>query len=215
MADLVERTGETVFLGILTPDFEMLQLDKVVSPQVIRYDTEPGQKRPAHCTALGKLLLADLSPDQLDYYARTKPLRRFTRRTITTWAGLVAELERIRRTGVSVNVDERVPEASAVGAAIRTASGRALAGLIVAGPTSRIVARREELAQQVADAVARISKALAQDSGVGSWVDAGTRGATSGDRVGSGRRSGARPRTNRRPRRRSTTGGGVPARRRA
>src|SRR5262249_53977991 len=37
MAELVERTEETSFIGTLTPDFEVLQIDKVVSRQVIRY----------------------------------------------------------------------------------------------------------------------------------------------------------------------------------
>ena len=174
MSELVDRTGETVFLGIMTPDFEVLQIDKVVSSHVIRYDAELGQKRPAHCTAVGKLLLAELAPNQLDYYFRTKPLRRFTRRTITTRSGLIAELDRIRRTGVSVNVDERVPGASAIGVAIRVVSGRAVAGLIVAGPTSRIVARKEELVQQLTEVAAWISQALAGvTSGVGTGIGAG------------------------------------------
>lgn len=34
LAALVKRTEETAFLGILTPDFTVLHLDKVVSSQV-------------------------------------------------------------------------------------------------------------------------------------------------------------------------------------
>jgi DNA-binding IclR family transcriptional regulator len=160
LAALVRRTGETAFIGILTPDFTVLHLDKVVSRQVIRYDAELGEKRPAHCTAIGKALLAALPPVQLKAYFQGRKLERFTPATITTPGALAQELERVREAGVAVALDERVPGASAVAAPIRAFSGRALAGVIVAGPTARIVARREALAAEVKDAADRISRAL-------------------------------------------------------
>jgi DNA-binding IclR family transcriptional regulator len=163
MAALLERTGETVFVGILTPDFEVLQLDKVVSPHVIRYDAELGQRRPAHCTAIGKILLAELPPEQLGAYFRGRRLQRFTEKTITTRQELMQELERARETGVASSVDERVPGASAIAAAIHADSGRAIAGLIVAGPTGRIMPRRDSLAAEVRDAALRISKTLQEE----------------------------------------------------
>jgi len=160
MVELVERTGETVFIGILTPDFEVLQLDKVVSAHVIRYDAPLGEKRPAHCTAMGKILLADLPPEQLAMFFRGRRLHRFTPRTITQRGALMRALEEVRQAGVAVNVEERVPGASSVGAAIRAETGRAVAGIIVAGPTGRILTHRERLIQQLSEAAERISKAL-------------------------------------------------------
>jgi DNA-binding IclR family transcriptional regulator len=163
MAELTERTGETVFLGVLTPDLEVVQLDKTVSPHVIRYDAELGERRPAYCTAMGQVLLAELPTAQLDAYVRRQRLQRFTRRTITTRAGLIRKLEQIRRLGVAVNVEERVAGASAVGAAIRAGAGRAIAGIIVAGPSGRIGARRDALVGEVREAAARISQALQEE----------------------------------------------------
>lgn len=160
MEKLMEKTGETVFLGILTPDFEVLQLDKVVSPHVIRYDADLGQLRPAHCTAIGKALLAHAPTEQLAYYLRTKKRQRFTKRTITDRKTLLAELAEVRRTGVAVNIEERVPGASAIGAPIFAPSGRAIAGIIVAGPTARIVARRAEIAGLVKETAAQVSAGL-------------------------------------------------------
>jgi DNA-binding IclR family transcriptional regulator len=160
MEALVERTGETAFLGILTPNFEVLQLDKVVSPHVIRYDADLGQPRPAHCTAIGKALLAHLPAAQLAYYLRTKKRERFTKRTITDRKALLAELAEVRRSGIAVNIEERVPGASAIGAPIYAPSGRAIAGIIVAGPTARIVARRPEISRLVKETAEQISAAL-------------------------------------------------------
>ena len=164
MTEMVKRTGETAFVGILTPDFEVLQLDKVVSPHVIRYDAELGEKRPAHCTAIGQILLADLPPEQLAEYFRGRRLQRFTPRTITQHGALIRVLERVRRIGAAVNVEERVPGAAAIGAAISGETGRAIAGIIVGGPTHRILARRESLIAQVKEAAARISKVFQNGS---------------------------------------------------
>lgn len=160
MEALAAKTGETVFLGILTPDFEVLQLDKVVSPHVIRYDADLGQPRPAHCTAMGKVLLAHAPPEQLAYYLRTKKRERFTERTITDRKALLAELVEVRRTGIAVNIEERVPGASAISAPIYASSGRAIAGIIVAGPTPRIISRQAEIARLVKETTQSISETL-------------------------------------------------------
>ncbi len=168
---LMAKTGETVFLGILTPDFEVLQLDKVVSPHVIRYDADLGQPRPAHCTAIGKVLLAHAPAEQLAYYLRTKKRERFTERTITDRKALLSELAGVRQSGIAVNIEERVPGASAVGAPIYTSSGRAIAGIIVAGPTARIVERQAEIARLVKETAKLISEALAFSMPAGTLID--------------------------------------------
>lgn len=160
MERLVKKTGETVFLGILTPDFDVLQLDKVVSPHVIRYDADLAHPRPAHCTATGKALLAHAPAEQLRCYLRTKKRHRFTKHTITDRRALMAVLAEVRRSGVGANIEERILGASALGAPIFAASGRAIAAISVAGPTARILARRAEIARLVKEAAEQISAAL-------------------------------------------------------
>jgi DNA-binding IclR family transcriptional regulator len=165
MIQLMERTAESIFLGILTPDFEALFLDKVVSDQAIRYDADIGQTRPAHCSSLGKVLLAYLLEEQLGHYLRTKRRARFTPRTIVERQDLREELERIRKAGVALTVDERVLGVSAIAAPVRVGSGRPVAALVVAGPTERMVGRRAELVPRVKSAAARISEGLGVQAG--------------------------------------------------
>jgi IclR family transcriptional regulator, KDG regulon repressor len=191
LAALVKRTRETAFLGILTPDFTILHLDKVVSPQVIRYDAELGEKRPAHCTAMGKALLAELPPALLKTYFTGRKLERFTPATVTSAEALTRELDRVRAAGFAMSVDERVPGASAIGAAVRAVSGRALASVIVAGPTARIVAGRQALSAHVKDAAERISRALRGETAAAARALAGAStegGAGDGDVPSSRRR---------------------------
>ncbi len=117
-------------------------------------------------TAVGKALLAQLPPEQLDYYVRTKRRERLTRHTVTDRRALLTQLDEIRRAGVAANIDERVPGGSAIGAPIFALSGRPIAAISVAGPTNRIVARRAELARLVKDAAARITERLGTSHGL-------------------------------------------------
>lgn len=157
MIGLMEKTGESVFLGTLTPAYEVLHLDKVVAAQVIRYDAEVGQTVPAYCAAIGKVLLAYLPSDQLERYLQTTKLERLTPRTITDRRKLIVELTSIRQRGVAINIEERVPGASAIAAPIAPLTGRPLAAVLVAGPTDRIVTRQEKLYRAVKAAAAAIA----------------------------------------------------------
>src|SRR3546814_3464300 len=63
MAELTQTTGESVFLGVLTPEREMLYLEKALSPNPVRYDTDLEQTRAAYCTSIGLILLADMTDE--------------------------------------------------------------------------------------------------------------------------------------------------------
>lgn len=171
MARLVDETSESVFIGILTPQSEVLFLDKVVGRQDIRYDADLGRLRAPHSSSLGKVLLAHLPEEQLEYVLRTKPRACFTDRTLVDRTALLRDLEAARTSGVAFSVDERVVGVSSIAAVIRAASGRAVAGLVVAGPTDRIVARRKELVPRLTYAAAEISEGLAHGAPVSEVIE--------------------------------------------
>ena len=160
MIELMERTRESVFLGVLTPDFEVLLVHKVLGPEVIRYDADVGQTIPAYCTAGGRVLLASLSPRELARFLKSTRRARLTERTVTDRRRLLHEIEEVRRHGVAFNFGERVAGASGIAAAIHGGSGRVIAELGLAGPTARLQARRADLARVACETAARISTAL-------------------------------------------------------
>jgi DNA-binding IclR family transcriptional regulator len=159
MTELMEKTGESVFLGVLTPEFEVLLIHKVLGPQVIRYDADVGQTIPAYCTASGRVLLAHLPPVSLARFLRSTR-RRLTVRTVTQRRRLLKELENARRNGVAFNFGERVAGASGISAPLYSGSGRVIAELGLAGPTPRLLARHKELGRLVKATALRISAAL-------------------------------------------------------
>ena len=133
---LVEETGETAVIGALAPDADLaVYLDKVESPNPIRYAVTVGERRELYCTAMGKVLLGHFPPARLREYLRTTPRERWTSTTLTSATDLLAEAARIRREGIARTSGERVAGASALAAPVFGQDGSVAAVLLVAGPS--------------------------------------------------------------------------------
>lgn len=146
MQRLYESLNETVDCAILDGD-HLRFIDQIAAPHRLRAVSAVGATFPLHCTANGKALLAELSPEEV---ARVLParLRRHTPTTITTRAELVAELETVRRAHVAFDREEHTTGISAAGVAIRDPFG-ALAAISVPMPTQRFRGREAELAEEL------------------------------------------------------------------
>src|SRR3546814_7339621 len=110
MAELTQTTGESVFLGVLTPEREMLYLEKALSPNPVRYDTDLEQTRAAYCTSIGLILLADMTDAELDDYFRVIRIEAKTPRTETDPAAIRAIIARVRRAGCVHRSEEHTSE---------------------------------------------------------------------------------------------------------
>jgi len=161
LVELMRRTGETVFLGVLAADGRsMVYVDKVESGHVIRYAAAVGDRRPLHATSSGKALLAFLPAEQRERAVKAVTLTRHTERTVTSVSALRATLADIRRTGVSVSVDEFVLGAAGVTAPVFDREGRVAAVCTVGGPTERLRLRVRALSADVRRTAAVISAQL-------------------------------------------------------
>lgn len=158
---LTRETGETTFVAVLPPGHsELVYVDKVESPQRIRYSAELGERRPLYCTATGFGLFGFLEPAQREHLVRTLPLTRHTRRTTTSRELLRRRLDAIRAAGVAVTVDEFVIGAGGAAAPVYGRDGRLVAACAVTGPTERIQAHRRRFAEAARRAAAEISERL-------------------------------------------------------
>jgi DNA-binding IclR family transcriptional regulator len=158
LAELVEATGETALLGAMAPDAELaMYLDKVESPNPVRYTVATGERRELYASAMGKLLLAYLPEPRRDRYLKAEKLKAFTANTITSVRELRAELASIREQGVARTHAERVAGASALAAPVFGADGAFLVGLGVAGPSDRIRAQRPAMERALKDAARRLT----------------------------------------------------------
>lgn len=120
--DLALQTGMVVHLGVLV-GAEILYLDKVGGRFATQVPSRVGGRAPAHCTALGKSMLAWLPPEQVDddLYG---VIGRRTNRTINQMSTLHQELVRIRsRNGLAFERGECFPGVACVAYAIRSPDG--------------------------------------------------------------------------------------------
>lgn len=158
---LSQELGETVSLAVLD-GFRTVYVDRVRNQSIVGVTLGVGSSLPAHCSSLGQVLLADLPASELDALLATHELTAFTPKTLTSAAALRARLGEIRQRGYAVGDEELAPGLRAVSAAVRNASGRAVAAVNVTGSTERIGYRRleEEIIPALLETVGRISTAL-------------------------------------------------------
>ena len=161
LRELMQRTGETVFLGALGGDrTAVVFVDKVESEQVIRYAAGVGDRRALHATSSGKAILAFLPAPERERILRALPLKRYTDRTVTSLPALRAALEEVRQTGVCVNLDELAVGAAGIAAPIFDRDGRVAGACAIGGPTDRVRPRLKLLAAEVTAAARAISLLL-------------------------------------------------------
>ena len=130
---LGEQTGETIHLAVLDGS-EVVYIDKVESVHPVRMYSRVGARAPAHCTGVGKVLLAYTDVTRWP----ALELRRFTDQTITTHEGLVLAAKDIRSKGWGRDEREHEGAIRCVAAPIFGSTGEAVAALSVSVPTSRL-----------------------------------------------------------------------------
>jgi DNA-binding IclR family transcriptional regulator len=161
VADLMRRTGETVFLGTLSSDgTSIVYVDKIESDHIIRYAGGVGDRRPLHATSSGKAILAFLPPEEREAILESLSLARHTERTVTSLPALRASLAEIRKAGVCVTIDELVPGASGIAAPIFDRYGRVAGACAIGGPTDRVRPRLRTLSMEVRTTARAISARL-------------------------------------------------------
>ncbi|MDP9246216.1 MAG: IclR family transcriptional regulator [Chloroflexota bacterium] len=134
---LGREVGETVHLLILRGS-DALFVDSVESTNVLRVGTRIGMVLPAHSTAGGKALLAQLSRDELRGLYPRERLDRVTKRTVGTRTELFRELDRTKKRRYAVNTGESEADIAAVAAPVLDRQGRLRASVAIAAPMARV-----------------------------------------------------------------------------
>ena len=142
MEELRDATRETVILGKRRKE-DIVYLEVLESPEVIRYSARPGDTKPLHSTCIGKCMLAAMPANDLGAWLSEHPPYPVTGGTITDSAALLSNLEEGRREGVFTTRGENVADVTAL--AVPISVNNELYGLAVAGPSHRIDDRFEQV----------------------------------------------------------------------
>ena len=132
--ELHRATGLVVHLAVLDGS-DVVYLEKIAGGLGAAIPTRVGGRQPAHCTAVGKALLAFSDPDKLDFDVDL--LTRKTRYSISTRRQLTEELAAIRARGAAYERAESVAGFGCVAAPIGD-PGDPIAAISVCGPLDRM-----------------------------------------------------------------------------
>jgi IclR family KDG regulon transcriptional repressor len=159
MRALHTRFGETVHLAALDGG-QVVYVDRLEGVRSARIAASSvGSVLPAHCSAVGKVLLAGLAPDALQRLLHD-PLETLTPFTMTDPGQLVGELEHVRLRGYAVEHQEAVLEVSCVAAPIVATGPRVVAAISMSVPSSRFEGHEDSLRRAVVLAGQHISRRL-------------------------------------------------------
>lgn len=147
---LMEKTGETVHLGILD-HASVLYINKIETRQAIRMNSNIGGRAPVHCTALGKAILAFQDAETIEAVI-AQGLPALTPKTITHPELLKQELATVRAHNYAIDDEEIEIGLRGVAAPIRSHTGDVVAALSIAGPVQRMT--KKVVASHVPDVVA-------------------------------------------------------------
>jgi DNA-binding IclR family transcriptional regulator len=161
MDELAAQYQETIHLAVLDGT-QAVYVDKLEGRQAVRVElTSLGARLYAHCSALGKVLLAYTSEEEVKRIIHTAGLPRFTDNTITEEEELLQSLTRIRKQGYAYDMEEVLLELCCVGAPIYNYTGQVIAAISMSVPAYRF--RRSQT--EYRDAIVRTAKVISERLG--------------------------------------------------
>lgn len=163
---LRDETSETVHLGILDSEQRILYLEKLEGTHAIGVmKSRVGLTGPAHCTGIGKMLLASnhLMP-------QPETLYRFTEATFADPHSLAEELTLTRERGYALDLEEHEAGVYCVAVPVYDSYGQPIAALSITGPGDRMP--RERLEHELLHAALNAAQNISARLG---WVHRATR----------------------------------------
>ena len=137
LEDLARETGESSHFAVRMGD-AVVVIARTSGPGAFQLTDRVGVVRPAHCTALGKVILAALRPDQLERFLERVELKPSTEKSITEIPVLLREIEEIRRSGIAFDDGEFNIEVRCIAVPVKDFTGQTIGALGISGPIWRL-----------------------------------------------------------------------------
>jgi IclR family acetate operon transcriptional repressor len=135
----------------------VLYLHTVGSPSALYLYADTGERRPMHCTGLGKAMLA-YQPAEVVERIVSRRLEKLTPKTITSAAALRDELARVRSRGYALDDEENAPGLRCLAAPILDRSGVSVAAFSMSAPAATFTAEAiEQYSAIIREAALRVS----------------------------------------------------------
>jgi DNA-binding IclR family transcriptional regulator len=160
LQQLSVESGESSHFAV-SMNNSVVVLARTDGPGAFHLTERIGIVRPAYCTALGKIILAALRPDQFDRYLERTDLKPLTERTITDPKLFLREIEEVRRAEIAFDDGEFDPEVRCAAIAVRDFTGRTIGAIGISGPVWRLsIQSLQNRMRNLKEAAGRLSAAF-------------------------------------------------------
>ena len=137
LEDLSRVSGESSHFAVRMGD-AIVVIARTGGAGAFQLTDRVGVVRPAHCTALGKIILASLRPDQLQRFLARVELTPSTEKSVTDAKVLLREIEEIRTTGIAFDDGEFNTEVRCIAVPVMDFTGQVIGALGISGPIWRM-----------------------------------------------------------------------------
>ncbi len=134
---LVKEVDETVFLCTRTND-KIETIDVVEAKKAVKISVPLGTKMPITASVLCKIFLSPLSNDEIREFLSKKGLRRYTENSITNIDRFIEEIEKTRKLGYSLDLEEFLKGVRALATLLNYPDGTVAGAICILGFTSSI-----------------------------------------------------------------------------
>jgi IclR family transcriptional regulator, KDG regulon repressor len=137
LEQLSRDTGEGTQFAVRSGDAALV-LARTGGPGAFQLTDRVGGIRPAHCTAIGKIVLSALSGEQFERFLARAELKANTPKSIVSAEALRREIESVRRAGMAMDDCEFDAELRCAALPVRDFSGQIIGAVGVSGPVWRM-----------------------------------------------------------------------------
>lgn len=161
LEELAAQLHESCSASVLDGD-DIVYVARASTNRIMTIGLSVGTRLPAHCTSMGRVLLAALDADELDAYLAAAELEPRTSHTITDPSDLRAELDRVRAQGWCLLDQELEDGVRSVAVPVRDASGRVVAAANTSAHAARVPLEtlREEFLPRLQECARQIDRDL-------------------------------------------------------
>jgi IclR family pca regulon transcriptional regulator len=117
---------------------EIVYIARANVTRIMSIDLGVGSRLPAFCTSMGRAILANLPPEELESVLSRVEFKRYTERTITNPAKHTQALRQIRRDGYSIIDQELEHGLRSMAVPIQNPNGKVVAALNIGAHAQRV-----------------------------------------------------------------------------
>lgn len=141
LEELSATIKQTCALAIMESQ-EVMYLARSEVHRILATSLGLGSRLPAYCTTIGRVMLAQLSPAELQHYFDTVERPPYTEFTITAEHALREKIQQVQEQGYALADQEIELNVLAIGVPVRAASGKICSGLNVSIRSSQVPSKQ-------------------------------------------------------------------------